>query len=210
VVLEVMDHLGYDAFSPGRREFCLGRAFLEHAKERASFQFVTSNLVYADDIKKTWGKPYVIKDIHDIRVAVFGILPIHAFERLEENQGLSDVTIIDPEQALEALLPGVRKKADVILLLSSCGFLETVEVVKNVPGIDLAITSGRLASTIVKTEKPPVFQADMKGEKMGVVELTIDHDSGEIVCKHSLIGLYGTIGSDPSVLELIKNVRENK
>ena len=202
IVLGVMDYLKYDAFNLGKNEFSLGAAFLTKVREKISIPLVTSNLVYADNNERTWAEPYIVKEIRAARVAVFGVLPVDVLNDCQAD--FPELVVVPPEKALSALIPRIRKQVDVVIVLSSCGYLETIDLVEKISGVDLAISSGRLASTMIKTDKSPVFQAGMKGEKLGVVKLSIDGNSGEVTCEHSLTGLYANIPDDPQVVEIIR------
>jgi 2',3'-cyclic-nucleotide 2'-phosphodiesterase (5'-nucleotidase family) len=205
IILEVMDYLHYTAYNPGKNEFSLGRDFLADARERISVPLITSNIVYADRHERTWAHPYRIEEIGNVRVAVFGVQPDDVFGDHESE--FSDLVVLPPARVLNTLIPRVREKVDLVILLSSRGYLDTVDLVEEVSGVDLAICSGRLASTIIKTEKPPVYQAGMKGEKLGIVRVSLDGESGEVTCEHSLAGLYANIPDDPKVNEIIRKIR---
>lgn len=205
VILDVMDYLRYDAFNLGRNEFLLGPEFLEAARNRISVPIVTSNLAYAEDNERTWGKPYLVKGVGTTQVAILGIVPENILSG--GIPAFPGIVVISPEKALERLIPPIRKRgADVVIVLSSCGYLETIDLVEKVPGIDFAVTSGRLASTMIKTEKPPVFQAGMKGEKLGVIKVSVG-ESGGVTCEHSLVGLYADIADNSEVIEIIKKAQ---
>ena len=56
--------------------------------------------------------------------------------------------VSSPRSVLESLIPEVRKKADGVVLLSSCGRKETLEAVDGLNGLDLVIYCGNDASLL--------------------------------------------------------------
>ncbi len=126
-VTEYLDSGGFDAVavgwedleSPGVREIL--------ASEK--IPFVCANV-------KGAGRTHVIRTIGSQRVAFVGLTRVPAYLK-GSPQGW---TIEDPETALKGLLPGIAKEADLIVLLALMDRLECAELLKQVPGISVALS----------------------------------------------------------------------
>ena len=190
ISLKGMNIMGYDAMNLGSHEFYFGADYLDSASHDIIFPFISSNLAYRTG-RPSWVKEYMIKNIDGIKVAVLGILPADAFEK-NRLQDLKDLKIIPPETALKKILPEVRKKADVVVLLSQYGFESTTSLLKSLAGIDLAISCG-VGKLFPQDKNVPVMQTDLKGEEIGLIQVTRS-ESGKIS-----IGQIEFVKSDDSV-----------
>ena len=117
LILNAMELMGYDALNLGGPEFFLGEEFLEHTRSHVSFPYIASNLLF-DGGRLPWTKEYVIKEVGGIRVAVLGVLNPDELTQLPNQDRVKELQVIPPEAALNKLLPEVREKADLVVLLS--------------------------------------------------------------------------------------------
>ena len=56
--IDVMNTMGYDAFTPGNADFIFGGENIRSLEKKATFPFVTSNVLYKGELAF---KPYIIK-----------------------------------------------------------------------------------------------------------------------------------------------------
>ena len=85
-----MNHIGYDALNLGTREFHLGLDFLESVSSALSFPFLSSNLVH-EKSRLTWLKDYIIKNVGGLRVAILGVMPSHALEKVPNPERVENL-----------------------------------------------------------------------------------------------------------------------
>jgi len=198
--LKIMDRMEYDALNMANNELSFGEKFLEDACADLSFPIVTSNLV--DKISgHAWGRKYLIKEKGGITVAILGIMPANTSPR--SRTSYSNLTVIPPEEALKTLLPEVKAKADLVVLLSSCGVDETICLVDQIAGIDLAIASGKKGFKGNSLDNPtPVMQAG--GKRVGVFRITFSEDGSIANKENEFVFLGETVASDESVEKMIK------
>lgn len=135
-MIQAMDKLGYDAVTLGERELNFGQAFLLNNFKKTKMDLVSANLVYADS-KKPFVKPYVIRKICSARVAIFGLIGKDFKIRTTSNE--RGLEIQDPFVVAKKLVPELRKKADVVVLLSHLGLTEGQRLTLEVPGIDVMV-----------------------------------------------------------------------
>jgi 2',3'-cyclic-nucleotide 2'-phosphodiesterase (5'-nucleotidase family) len=179
-------------------------------------------LVYKED-QAPFGKKYLIKTINGIRVGIVGVMPAEPLEHTLNTSFTDRLMILPPEKALKALIPELRPQADIILLLSQCGTGLTNWLVKQVDGIDAAVTNkdaesshkdestgcnpellkfqDEETSSADENQGTQVFELAYRGIGLGYLKLTID-DKGQITHQNKIIPLDGSIPSDQRIVEI--------
>ena len=200
--LKAMNRMGYAAMNLGGNEFFLGADFLKRVTSTINFPLVTSNLVYKDS-RLPFGERYVIKDVGDVRIAIIGIMPADSFNNVLEPQSVEGLEIMSPGDALKVLLPEVRKKADLVILLSQCGFEYTTLLVNDIGGIDIAMSSrGKKSKHTDENAKTSVLEVGYKGKYLGVLRLKVD-DAGQVLSgQNEMIELDESVVPDEEIVEI--------
>lgn len=218
-----MGRMGYDAIGVGSTDFSLGAEFLKKIASDAGIRFVTTNLLYRDSMQP-FGNKYAIINAGDIRVGVLSVLLVDAFDKISDKKLVENLEIIPPETAIGAVLPEVRERADIVILLSQCGQEMTRLIVKGQDCIDLCICcAGKKVRSgqrnILKgtgEEKiPPVVMASYRGGRLGYVRLGLDRDRHATMSQSKTIRLDKSIPADEEIVkitgrEMFDKVKEEK
>ncbi|MCP4352835.1 MAG: hypothetical protein GY795_45875 [Desulfobacterales bacterium] len=154
-----MNQMKYDALNLGENDFYYGNNILAGLNRNAEFFLLNANIKAENPL---W-KPYIIKEIKGIKVAVTGIVS-------ESLLKAGSATIVSPHEALRDLVPELKKKFDVVILMSRLEYDDTVELVKNIPGIHVAIM-GNGNRKAAKFGNTIVTGVDPKGQFIGVLEI---------------------------------------
>jgi len=172
-LVEAMDKLGYDAVTLGEREFNFGQAFLLSTFKKTKIDVVSANLVYADT-KKPFVKPYTVRKICGVRVAFFGLMGKDLKIRTLASERA--LMVEDPVATAKVLLPEMRKKADVIVLLSHLGLTEGQRLTLDAPGIDVMVFGHQpgLFREIVKTNGVINTRTGERGQYIPGVHLVVE------------------------------------
>ncbi len=227
--------MNYNAMNLGLSDLSLGIEFFNKVRS-ATFPLITSNLVYKDS-QLPFGEKYIIKKVRDIRVGIVGVMPLepiyqkappdnggcsnkhnsaddkHTQEK-EEVLFMDQLEIIPPEDALKSLLPQLRSQADLVILLSQCGFEATTLLVNKVDGIDLAISAPNRTKHSYES-KVPIMETAHIGKRLGFVKLTLD-DSGQIInTEKSMVRLNNRIPFEERIVKITgddigKKIREDE
>lgn len=236
IALEAMNLIPYTAMNLGWSDISAGTDFLKDAAPKMKFPFITSNAVYKET-GLPLGEKYVIREVGGIKIGILGILPVTVPEKAaqspascgskekehshsEETAGtkpeisIDKVTVILPEEALKQLLPEVRAKADVVILLSQCGFDATEQLVNQIKGIDLAITGPSGKPKAEQKTGVPVLQTSFGGKEAGIVKLTLN-DSGQLTQTEKKVSLHDGIASQPEIAkitgdDIVKKLRDEE
>ena len=165
------------AMNVGDMDLSYGVGFLKEAGE-SGLPLISANLMIADGTKTIF-PPYVITEQKGIRIAFFGL----TYPDL--NAGLQDAvfeqaTLYDPIEVTQKLLPELKEKADVVILLSDLGLVRERELAKKVPGIDFILGGhdGRYLRYPHVQDGTFIVQSYKHGMYLGFLKLEI-HKPGE-------------------------------
>ena len=131
-----MNLIGYDALNIGEGELSMGTEFLQELKDKASFPFVSAN-VFFEETGLPLGDQFLIKEFDGIRAGITGVIAPDAIRGKERILG--DLTVENPATTLERILPELRKRSDVVIVLSHLGEKATKTLAQQVSGMDVAI-----------------------------------------------------------------------
>lgn len=206
--LKAMALMGYDALNLGSPEFNFGKEFLEHTHSQVSFPYIASNLLYGGS-RLPWTREYIIKEVGGIKVAILGVLDPDGLAQLPDQGQVKGLEVIPPEAALNRLLPEVRGKVDLVILLSRFGAEKTLALVKAVKGVDVAISSGSDDQFLAKAPENTVLLHTLYlGRTMGLVKIALDEKRTPRVTEKRHLPLGDSVPDNEEVAKLLRPFRE--
>ncbi|MCX8023005.1 MAG: 5'-nucleotidase C-terminal domain-containing protein [Syntrophorhabdaceae bacterium] len=174
-VIELMNEMKFDAMVVGNHEFDFGKENLKKRVSEARFPVLGANVVGLDLLK-----PYLIKEMAGIKVAIIGITtddtPLSTHPK-----NVFGFKFLPAKDTVEKYLQVLKGRADIIILLSHIGFSADRSIAERVKGIDVIV--GGHSHT--RLEKPLlvghtiVVQAWEHGKALGVLDLTVEN--GKII-----------------------------
>ncbi|HEO71081.1 MAG TPA: bifunctional metallophosphatase/5'-nucleotidase, partial [Candidatus Hydrogenedentes bacterium] len=204
----VMNHLGYDAFTPGNGDFYWGVDDLLAQRAIAEFAVVHANVVYKNT-GETVFDPYAIIERNDLRLAVLGLGVIRI-----EHPLAAGLRMHSPIAAAERLVPELRKQADLVIALSHLGFTADEQLARKVPGIDLIVgghshTTLRNAQTVVGPDGKDVLivQAGEYGRFLGRLDVTVEKtETGAAIvqAKGKLLRVLDGVTADKATVAILE------
>lgn len=215
-VIEAMNEIGFDAMVVGNHEFDWGLEILKQRIAQSNFPYLGANVID----KKTgtrveFLKPYVIFTKKGVKIAVIGLAtPETAYKSAPKVVG--EFMFADPAQTVLDLLPIVRKKAEIVIVLSHMGcevnnntgeiIGEAAEFAKNVEGVDLIICGHTHQKIMGKVHGIPVVQAGQYGRTVGKVNLKYAPADRIIINSVTSLADLPTPGlmADPRLVELLE------
>ena len=210
LILKAMELMGYDALNLGSQEFNFGKEFLEHTRSHVSFPYIASNLVY-DGGRLPWTQEYIIKEVGGIKVAILGVLNPDDLAQLPDQEHVKGLEAVPPEAVLKRLLPEVRGKTDLVILLSRFDVEKTRELVQAVKGIDIAISSGGDDMYYTKPlENGVVLQTGSLGKNLGLLKITLDEKRALCVSERKYISLDNSVPGNENIERLVKKFKEDQ
>jgi 5'-nucleotidase/UDP-sugar diphosphatase len=136
-------YIGYDAMTLGNHEFDNPKEVLAAQMEESNFPFLSANIKDANG--KLIATPYIIKEYDGFKVAIFG-LTTKETATIGNPQIVADLTFEDEVETAKALVPELKKKADIVIALVHMGIYDDGReglgsrwLARNVDGIDMII-----------------------------------------------------------------------
>lgn len=182
-VIETMNRMGFDAMTVGNHEFDWGMEAFQDLRKSAAFPFLSANIVDERGALLPGVKPYILLRKKGLKIAVIGITTPETHYATKPGN-LKGYRVVAVEKSLPALIEKVRKEgAGPVVVLSHLGLDEDREMASKVAGIDLIV--GGHSHTEVKTTvvvgTTLIVQAGYYGQQLGVLNISVDAESGRIV-----------------------------
>jgi len=181
-----------------------GLETLKQTAKSSGFALVSANLR-----KKSNGKllfdPYVVRELGGVKVAFLGVMAENSSIATIEPE-VDDFALANVESTLTALVPKVRKKADVVVVFTHIGSRETQKLVDTVKGIDVAVVGGDPMVNAKPVEigneetgHSLVCSAADRGKYIGALTLIVS-DKGKLLrWDHELHGLDSNVPEDSTM-----------
>ena len=193
---DAMNAAGYDAMVLGNHDFqCSLEQFYRNVWT-PRFDILCANLL---DVKthKMILPPYRIYDVNGLKVGLVGITTQMGKDG-EASKGNFEIT--DPFETAKRFIPIVRRKADVVIVLSHLG--DDGKLAEEIPGIDVIVS----AHSHTRLTEPNVINGVLivqdyeKGGELGRLDLQLDNESGS----------YKIIGQSNKLIPVTRDIPEDK
>ena len=205
--IDAMNASGYDVACPGNHDLNNPLAQSLKLKSDAKFPILCANLV--NNGKQVY-VPYIIKTIGTAKIAFLGLLTTESQTYPAVVEG--KYVISDPIKKASELIPLLRKKADLVFILSHLGVKEDYRLAKSVKGVDVIIgghshTMLKNGSFAANTTAPIIVQDYMYGVFLGRLDLSLSRrNSGKWTItsrKEQLIPITSALNENPSVAKTV-------
>jgi 5'-nucleotidase / UDP-sugar diphosphatase len=217
LMIELLNHLGYDAWVPGNHDFDWGREVLEQAVGKASCTTLCANLSIDGKAPAAaggvWEKvlPWTIREVGGLRIALVG-LTTPGLPSWLMPETLGGLAASDPLAALRAAVAAARaEKPDALVVLGHMGwkFQDDADnpvrsLLREVKGIDVYL-GGHSHQDQPSWVQNGVLcsQASYHGIHCGRVDLTFDLDKRRLVDKRAFTLLMDDrIAADDEVMRI--------
>jgi len=189
-----MNALHYDAMTVGNHEYNFGLQVLEKARSEAEFPWLSAN-TYNKGTNQTHYKPYIVKEIAGVRIAVLG-LTTPGIPNWENAPNYAGLEFREPVSEAKKWVPVLRGKerADVVVVAMHMGLEQdlrtgeinpgqvtnenrAIEIAKQVPGVDLIFmghTHVPVSSLVINGVQ--LIQANYWGRHLARVDLYLEND----------------------------------
>lgn len=202
-VIGVMNAMKFDAMVVGNHEFNFGQKVLQERITQAKFPILGANVEGLPSLK-----PYVIKNLNGIRIGIIGVVTQDSVNTAPKN--VSGLKFTPPASALLKYLPEIKRQADIIVVLSHCGYPVDRELAATVPGIDV-IVGGHTHTKLLNPEKVGntiIVQAWEHAKDLGVLDLEVE--GGKIVKFQGALQKIGpsTEKPDPQIQAIVERYED--
>ena len=210
-VIPVLNAMGYDAYTPGNRDFAYGKADFLNATSKIAIPIVSSTLRDATTGKLVFA-PYLIKQLPTLKVAIIGLthpLITTGFalgQSLAPNGAYAGFNVADEMTALVANIRATEHP-DLVVALSHFGYPQDVKFAALQSGVDVILGAHThhnvFDPTIVKDKNGHdviVVQAGSHGKFLGDLDVTVKNQTVVGYRYHIIRVVDKKIKPDPAVL----------
>jgi 2',3'-cyclic-nucleotide 2'-phosphodiesterase (5'-nucleotidase family) len=168
-VIEILNHLHYNAVALGNHEFDYGLDELQRRSKEAAFPILSSNV----DTGITEIKPYTILAVRGVRIGVIG-LTVEKLAEVTHPKNLKTVTVRKLVDALTETLPKVRPLTDFVVLVTHIETEDQIRVAKAFPEIRLIIAGHPHIARTTTVGSTLIVETGNSTRFVGKVEMRLD------------------------------------
>ena len=173
IILNSNNHMGYNAFSPGSRDFALGLSYLQKIESQANFNFISCNLFYKNTSDRIFDS-HIIEDINGFKIGYIGA--VSSFQK-------DSVLVKEPISEIKKIYTQISEKADYIILLFNGTKSDLDRLDKSNIDVDLILRSGgsSRASENGGLNNILTYEAGNKGKYLNKIEVVLTDYNADIV-----------------------------
>lgn len=176
-IFEIMSAMGYDAAALGNHEFDHGWRRIEAFREAAGFPLLAAN-VRAPDGSLVADAGSIVLEVNGIAVGIVGVVSEDSARMIipEGNEGVVFEPVAD---TLRRVVPELRQRSDIVIVLSHVGHEEELALAGEVDGIDVIV--GGHSHTLLEepawSGRTIVTQAHHRLRQLGWLYLRVDTEN---------------------------------
>jgi len=172
LLIQSYNDIGYDVANVGEKDLMMGLQFLSDVSQKAKFPFISANLVDKKSQKEVF-KPYVIKEIAELKIGILGLLDDSFNPTLQEKD--PGLIILEPLSTSKALTKSLREHCDVIVVLSQLGESKDKKLARENRQIDLILGGGGESkrAVIERVNEVPIYRLEPRGGYLGRIDYSL-------------------------------------
>ncbi|WP_456271740.1 bifunctional metallophosphatase/5'-nucleotidase [Bacillus sp. AK031] len=224
-MVEVLNHLKYDAAVIGNHEFNYGMPMLQRAITQSNFPWLSANILDQSTGEPKFGTPYIIKKFaNGTKAAVLGATT-HYIPNWENPEHIKGLKFNDCLESIRKWVKYIQEveQPDVLIVSYHGGFendLVTGEktephtgenqgyrICNEIEGIDILLTGHQHRQLADTVNGVLIIQPGFNGEYVGRadIELQWQHGKWEIVDKQAVLIPVGNEEEDEQILDLVNH-----
>jgi 2',3'-cyclic-nucleotide 2'-phosphodiesterase (5'-nucleotidase family) len=228
-VARMMGEMGYDAIGIGEMDLNFGLGAL--AKDARSYKLpiVCANLVARVDSVKVRGQgpeyvaadklgtafaPYRIVEKSGVRFGFIGVMSPSTKVRRPGTASVDALTytLEDPVAAVKGILPEVRGKCDVLVLLAHMDEIEAQHFLETVTDADFLVLGhdpgGRPMGNPIVVGKTKILRATYQGQNIGQMDIQLTDTHGVKEARNRIHPLTAAYRDDPQMAKRLDEFDE--
>jgi 2',3'-cyclic-nucleotide 2'-phosphodiesterase (5'-nucleotidase family) len=201
--LDFYRDMGYTALCVGKRDLAGSTMFLLEETKKRGLRPLSSNLRYKG---KAVFVPYGIFEVNGTKVGVLAVTSPQLSQQIKAD----GVEVLDPSARLKSLVPELKNRVDVIILLSNLSEFEDRKLPSTVDGIDIIIESGRGKQRYqpLKVGSTYLLRGNIKGRSVGKVTVKLDSEGGIQGLDNELHQLKARLPVDEAAIRKIRELKQ--
>ncbi len=182
-LLDEVEKLGYEVLGVGQWDLNYGLDFLREQAAKHGFHYVCANLHLGDDSELLFD-PYAVVKVNGIRVGIISVLGQSNDQRYKivtMSPKVDDFVVDSPRDALEKYVPELRKKSDLVVLLSNANARDTRQLLLDLgpeAAVDICVegADSKQYRRLNKVGDTYLVSANPQGKYLGQLDLMLSHD----------------------------------
>ena len=168
-ITDSYNFMGYDAVAVGRNDLAAGLLFLEKQAGRASFTWLSANLVRKSDTEPIFSAS-LIRKVGDISVGIIGLTAYDEKVHFQDNE---NAAILPYDMVLPGLIADLSEKCDMLVLLSNNMPRQNQEIAESYPDIHVIVQSASSSKNSAPRlyNKSIIMQTGNKGKYLGWLQV---------------------------------------
>jgi 5'-nucleotidase len=219
-VTEIMSLLKYDAQAVGNHDLDWGQDVLRQRAQEASFPFLCANCADASGAVPSYLKPYAVKDLGIVKVAMIGLILPTAGSIIKDTS-VAGLRFLPLAESVRKYLPEMKQKADLLVAVTHVGLDPPMvsgdrALAAAVPELDVIVgghshTALRAATTAGTTV---IVQTGAYASNLGDLELVIDPVTKKVTAvptrSNELIPIAGIAGDRSEVVQKVQAIVDER
>ncbi len=219
-ITQIMTLLKYDAQALGNHDLDWGQDVLRQRTQEASFPFLCANCVDASGTVPAYLRPYAVKDLGIVKVAMIGLI-LPGAATIIKDSSVAGLRFLPLAESVRRYLLEMRQQADLLVAITHVGLEPLVPegdraLATAVPELDVIIgghshTALRAATTVGKTI---IVQAGAYAANLGDLELVIDLATKTVkeapTRSVELIPIVGAKGPQSDLVKLVQTIVDER
>lgn len=201
-MIELLNELNLDLLTIGNHEFDYGQEIFQNRRNESNFNWIAGNMRVVDPSIPI--EPVRANEIFyfgDVSVGVIGVTQAPPATAPSGIQGLA----FDPYIATMEQYRSLRDEVDILIALNHIGFAEDVRMAEALDFFDVII-GGHSHTTLPVPEVvngTPIAQSGSNANNIGVLEITLNEETGEVSVDGRLQPVSELTEVNPSVQSMI-------
>lgn len=215
-IIQTTKAIGYDAIGIGDQEFTLGLDYLNDlitSTTTPKLPLVSANIFIPEtngttistDTSKLITQPYILKNAGKYRVLVTSIISPDAFDKIPKEK-INNAVISDTKQALKIIINEFRKKVDLIIVLAHMNQNDTIQLIKDVDGIDIVVGghTRNILQDPLKINDTIYVHPGGNSEYVGMMLLYFNNKNKIVSYMHELLPVKKNLPEDAEILKILQ------
>lgn len=204
VSVAVHNALGTSVVNISEEDLERGLDIFEERRRDAKFDFVSANIRASG---KPVAPPYVMKRTKGLDIAFVGLCAPLSVMRRDSSKLPAGVGVRDPMVTARQVIPRLSKKADLLVVLSTCGDALDSALAQTFTMIDVIIGGRTYRSNAAepwKVGNATIVRAKRKGRSLGRLEFEFTHDRQIKSCTAFEEAMEVGASSDEAMLSVVR------
>lgn len=175
-LFEMMNFIGYDAWTPGNHDFDISVANLKKLTEIATFPTISVNIVDSSNNLPVNNVRYVILKKDNMNIGIIGLMSSD-FYNLVNKKSSRGIKILPSYETIQNIIDTLKSRTDLVIALTHQGLEDDSLLANNVSGLQVIV--GGHSHTRLKHPKIVnnviIVQTGSNCENLGILDLTVEN-----------------------------------